>query len=469
MTATLLSRSERQGQLTLLALTLGSGIAILDGSIVNIALRTIGSELDASMAELSWVTNGYLLSLASLVLVGGALGDRSGRRRIYLIGMSVFLIASALCALAQSPSQLIAVRVIQGVGGALLTPGALAIIQSSFRVEDRAPAIGTWAGLSGVAAAVGPFLGGWLVDHGGWRWIFGINIPLCLAVIALTRYAVPESRDPEATGRFDWAGAMLTIGCLAASTYALTAAGAGMYRTAWLAGVAALLAGAGWIWSARRTAHPLVPLALFSSRVFSAANAMTALVYGALGAVFFVVVLQLQVTSGWSALTSGVSALPVTVALMLLSSRAAAIADRIGPRLPMSVGPLLCAAGVLLLLGVGAGTRWWGVLPGIVVFALGLATLVSPLTAAVLRAAPAQRTGVASGVNNAVARAGSLLAVAAVPALAGLSGDAYLDPTAMTHGYRTAMIGCAILLASGGLVSWFGLGAERVPMPVADS
>ena len=222
MTAVLLSRSERQGRLTLLALTLGSGVAILDGSIVNIALRTIGSELNASLAELSWVVNGYLLSLASLVLVGGALGDRLGRRRVYLVGMTVFVLASAACALAQSPTQLIVLRVLQGVGAALLTPGALAIIQSSFGVEDRAPAIGTWAGLSGVAAAVGPFVGGWLVDHGGWRWIFGINIPLCLIVIAVTLYAVPESRNPDAVGRFDWTGAGLTVVALAASTYALT-------------------------------------------------------------------------------------------------------------------------------------------------------------------------------------------------------------------------------------------------------
>lgn len=457
MTAVLLSRSERQGRLTLLALTLGSGVAILDGSIVNIALRTIGGELNASLAELSWVVNGYLLSLASLVLVGGALGDRLGRRRVYLVGMTVFMLASAACALAQSPTQLIVLRVLQGVGAALLTPGALAIIQSSFRVEDRAPAIGTWAGLSGVAAAVGPFVGGWLVDHGGWRWIFGINIPLCLIVIALTLYAVPESRNPDAVGRFDWTGAGLTVVALAASTYALTAAGDGDSHGAWLGGVAALVAGVGWVVSARHTAHPLVPLSLFSSRVFSAANAMTALVYGALGAVFFVVVLQLQVSAGWSALASGLSALPVTIALMLLSSRAASVADRIGPRLPMTIGPLVCAVGVVLLLGVGPGTQWWGVLPGMVVFALGLAALVSPLTAAVLGAAPDQQAGVASGVNNAVARAGSLLAVAAVPALAGLSGEAYQDPTAMTSGYRIAMVACAVLLALGGLVSWFGL------------
>lgn len=460
MSATPLSRAERQGKLTLLALTLGSGIAILDGSIVNIALRTIGTELDATLAELSWVVNGYLLSLASLVLVGGALGDRLGRRRIYLVGMAVFLVASALCALAQTPGQLIALRVVQGVGAALLTPGALAIIQSSFRAEERAAAIGTWAGFSGVSAAIGPFLGGWLIDHGSWRWIFGINVPLCLVVLLLTRYAAPESRDPAVAGRFDWVGATLTVGCLASSTYALTAAGNADATATAIAALVALAMGAGWLWSARRSLNPLVPLSLFSSRTFAAANAMTALVYGAFGAVMFVVILQLQVSAGWSALTSGLSALPLTIALMLLSSRAAAIAARIGPRIPMTVGPLLCAAGTLLLLGVGAGTGWAGVLPGMSVFALGLAALVSPLTAAVLNAAPEQQSGVASGINNAVARAGSLLAIAAVPALAGLSGDAYLDPSAMTHGYRVTMLGCAILLTVGGLVSWFGLREE---------
>jgi hypothetical protein len=280
-------------------------------------------------------------------------------------------------------------------------------------------------------------------------------------VVALTRYAAPESSDPTATGRFDVLGAALTVLTLGAATYALTAsaeAGAVVVVGAW---VVALGAGVTFVVVERHTASPLVPLRLFGSRIFSAANAMTLLVYGALGGVSLFTVLQLQAV-GWSALQAGLSGMPVTLSLLLLSSRAASLSARIGPRIPMTVGPLVCAAGALLLLGVGEGATWWSVLPGMTVFALGLALLVSPLTAAVLAAAPDRFAGVASGVNNAVARAGSLLAVAALPALVGLAGDDYLDVDAMTDGYRAAMLWCAGLLAAGGLVSWFGLGrAER--------
>jgi EmrB/QacA subfamily drug resistance transporter len=472
--AVLLVRGSRRGRVALTAVTVGSGIAILDGSVVNVALKTIGSELDAGLSALQWVVNGYLLALASLVLVGGALGDRWGRRRVYLVGMAWFLVGSALCAVAQTPGQLVAMRVLQGVGAALLTPGALAIIEASFRPEDRAPAIGTWAGLSGVAAAVGPFVGGWLVDNGGWRWIFAINVPLCLLVIVLALWAVPESVG-EVAGRFDVLGAVLTVVALGSLTYALTGA---TEAPRWVfvgSLVLALASAVAFVLVERASAAPLVPLRLFRSRVFSAANAMTLLVYGALGAVTFFLVLQLQVSAGWSALAAGVASLPITVALLLFSSRAAALSARIGPRVPMTVGPLVCAGGVLLLLGVGPGSRWAAVLPGMVVFALGLALLVSPLTAAVLAAAPNRLAGVASGVNNAVARAGSLLAVAALPPLVGMSGTDYLDPGAMTTSYRASMVVCAVLLALGGVVSWFGLGggtsrpSDRAVSPRAEN
>lgn len=455
----LLERGSHRGRAALAGLTLGTGVAILDGSVVNVALRSVGTDLDASLAQLQWVVNGYLLALASLVLVGGALGDRRGRRRTYLVGVVWFATASALCAAAQTPGQLVALRVLQGVGAALLTPGALSLIQSSFRPADRASAIGTWAGFSGVAAALGPLVGGWLVDHAGWRWVFGINIPLCLLVLALTARTVPESHDPDQAGRpFDVAGTVLGAVALGALTAVLTVAatvGAGTLAAGLALSVAA---GAGFVLVERRSTHPLVPLTMFSSRVFSAANAMTLLVYGALGAVTVFVVLQLQ-AAGWSALRAGASALPITVAMMLLSSRAAALAARSGPRLPMTLGPLVCAVGVLLLLRIGRDPGWVDVLPGMVVFALGLAALVSPLTAAVLAAAPEGHSGVASGVNNAVARAGSLLAVAALPAVVGLVGEDYLDPVAMTAGFRAAMLWCAALLVAGGAVSWVGLGA----------
>lgn len=452
-----LDRASTRGRLMLAGITLGSGVAILDGSVVNVALRRIGQDLGASLAQLQWVVNGYLLALASLVLVGGALGDRFGRRRVYLIGVAWFTVASGLCAVAQTPGQLVALRVLQGVGAALLTPGALALIQASFRPEDRAPAIGVWAGMSGIAGAVGPVLGGWIVDTASWRWIFAINVPLCLVVLVLTRCGAPESRDPTAAGRFDVAGAALTVVSLGAATFALTAsteAPVGLVTAAYAVAAAAAV---GFVVVEWRSAHPLVHLGLFRSRVFSAANGMTVLVYGALGAVSLFTVLQLQ-AAGWSALEAGLSTLPITLALLLLSPSAATLSMRIGPRVPMTLGPFTCAAGTILLLWVGRDATWLHVLPGMVVFALGLALLVSPLTAAVLAAAPDRFAGVASGVNNAVARAGSLLAVAALPALVGLAGDEYLDVDAMTSGFRGAMVWCAALLTAGGVVSWFGLG-----------
>ena len=461
MPATLLRRSETSGRLTLAALTLGSGIGILDGSVVNIALKPLGTDLGADLAALQWVVNGYLLALASLVLVGGAIGDRLGRRRVYLVGMAVFAVGSALCALAPGVGWLIAFRVAQGVGAALITPGALAIIQASFVPQDRAAAIGTWSGVSGIASAVGPFVGGWLLEHAGWPAIFWINVPLCVIVIVVCLRYAPESSDPQAGAGFDVLGAVLSVVALAALTYALTAAGG---VDSWVAGTVAALAAIGFWLRQRAAAFPLVPLSLFADRTFSTSNMMTFLVYGAMGAVFFLLALQLQTSVGWTPLIAGVATLPVTVALMLLSSRAGVLATRIGPRIPMTVGPLLCAAGVALLSGIAPGTTYLtGVLPGITVFALGLALLVAPLTATVLAAAPMALSGTASGVNNAVARAGSLLAVAALPAVVGLSGRDYDDPIALTAAHHAAMWWCAGALAVGGLISWFGLPRGAAP------
>lgn len=456
-----LRRSERAGRLTLAALTLGSGISILDGSVVNIALKTIGDDLNAELDALQWVVNGYLVALASLVLVGGALGDRLGRRRVYLAGMVVFAVGSALCALAPGVGWLIAFRVLQGVGAALVTPGALAIIQAGFAPEDRAAAIGTWSGVSGIASAVGPFVGGWLLEHAGWPSIFWLNVPLCVIVIVVCLKFAPESSNPEAGERFDLAGALLSVVALAAVTYALTAAGGG---ESWIAGGIGVAAAVGFVLRQRAAATPLVPLRLFSDRTFTTSNLMTFLVYGAMGAVFFMLALQLQISVGWSPLIAGVATLPVTLALMLLSSRAGALSQRIGPRIPMTVGPLLCAVGVALLSGIGPGTTYVrGVLPGLTLFALGLALLVAPLTATVLAAAPQTMSGTASGVNNAVARAGSLLAVAALPAVVGLSGRAYADPVALTAAHHAAMLWCAAALGLGGVISWFGLPGPGTP------
>lgn len=457
-----LRRGTRAGRGALAAVTLGSAMALLDGTVVNLAVPTIGRELGASLAQVQWVVNGYLLSLAALILVSGALGDRVGRRRVYVVGIALFALASLACAVAQDPTQLILARVIQGVGGALLTPGALAVIQASFAAEDRAAAIGTWAGTSGIATALGPFVGGFLLDHGGWRWIFAINLPIAAAVLLLVWRFVPESRNPRASGGLDGVGAVLTVAGLGLLTWGLIGASDGPLGRTVLGCCGGLALLAGFTAYERRAPRPLVPMDLFGSGVFSAANGMTFLVYGALGAVMFFLVVQLQVSSGFSPMASGLASLPVTAALFALSSRAAALGQRIGPRVPMTVGPLVCAVGVAMMSGVGAGTRYWtGVFPGMVLFALGLAALVSPLTAAVLAAAPDRLAGTASGINNAVARAGSLLAVAALPPLVGLTGDAYADPAAFTAGYRPAMLACAALLAGGGIVSWFGLAGTR--------
>ncbi len=463
-----LELASTRGRLTLVTVIVGSGIALLDGTVVNIALRRIGADLDASLVELQWITNGYLLSLASLILVGGALGDRLGRRRVYVVGVAGFAVGSALCAFAQSPGQLVLFRVLQGAAAALLTPGALALIQSSFRREDRPAAIGTWAGFSGIAAALGPFLGGFLVDSVGWRWIFAINLPLCALVLLLAR-SVPESRDTsnQARGhRFDVPGALTAVVALGATTYLLTS-----WRTLepplLLVGiVTALAATSAFLWLERRPGA-MAPLSLFASRVFAAANLMTLLVYGALGAVLFFLVLQLQVSTGYDPITAGIATLPLPLVMLLLSRRLSVLAHAAGPRLPMTLGPIVCGLGTFLLRDVGEGSSYWtGVFPGVLVFSLGLAALVSPLTVAVLAAAPDRNAGVASGVNNAVARTGSLLAVAALPALVGLAGQDYENSAALTEGHYRAMVIASGMLGLGGVVSWFGLrGVGRPEQP----
>ena len=437
----------------LAAATLGSGMALLDSTVVNVALRRIGEELDAGLADLQWISNGYLLSLASLILLGGSLGDRYGRRKIFVIGVIGFALASLACGLAPTASVLIAARVLQGVAAALLTPGSLAMIQGAFVRDDRARAIGTWSGLGSVATAIGPFLGGWLVQYASWRWVFLINLPIAAVTLFAARH-VPETRDEEAVAGFDVLGAVLGSLGLAGITYALIE-WTTLPQVALVAGLVGVAAGVGFVVQERRSPHPMMPPKLFGARQFSAANAMTLLTYAALGAVMFFLVLQLQVVSGFDALTAGLSTLPVTVMMIFLAGRGGALAAHIGPRLPMTVGPLLCAVGTLLLSRVGTSVNYWlDVALPLVVFGLGLATLVAPLTATVLAAAPDHNAGIASGINNAVARAGSLLAVAALPLLVGLSGDDYQNPTAFGTGYRAAMFWCAGLLAAGGVLSF---------------
>jgi EmrB/QacA subfamily drug resistance transporter len=438
------------GRWVLTTTVLGSGLVFIDGTVVNVALERIGTELGAGFTGLQWTVNAYTLTLASLILLGGSLGDHLGRRRVFIIGVVWFALASLACGLAPDIGTLIAARALQGVGGALLTPGSLALISASFHGPDRAAAVGAWSGLGGIAGAVGPFLGGWLVEW-NWRAVFLINLPLAAVIVAIALRHVPESRDPDSAPGLDVTGTVLAVAGLGALTYGLTGLGERGSDPLLLGAVAVgVLALVAFVVVERRSAHPLVPPALFANVTFSAANAATMLIYGALGAVFLLLVLQLQTVAGFSPLAAGTALLPVTAVMLVSSARAGALAGRIGPRLPMTVGPLVSAAGVLLLLRVDETTTWLvDVLPAMVIFGAGLALTVAPLTATVLDAAPDRYAGSASGVNNAVARAAGLLAVAVVPGLAGISGDDYTDPAAFGAGFRMAMlIGAGLLVAA---------------------
>jgi EmrB/QacA subfamily drug resistance transporter len=452
----------------LLATVLGTGIAFLDATVVNVALPTIGEELDAGITSLQWVVNAYTLTLSGFLLLGGSLGDHYGRRRVFVTGVVWFAVASLLCGLAPSDEALIAARALQGIGGALLTPGSLAIIEASFRREDRGPAIGAWSGLGGVAAAVGPFLGGWLVQAVSWRLIFLINLPLAAVVVWVSLRHVPETRDPGATGRLDWPGAALAAVGLAGVVYALTEGPAEGWTSpvilaTGLGGVAALAAFLAW---ERRTPAPMLPLDLFASRQFSAANAVTFVVYGALASSLFLLPIQLQRVVGYSPLASGVALVPVTVLMLALSARSGRLAARIGPRLPMTLGPLLVAAGFALFTRIDQGASYAvDILPASLVYGFGLVLTVAPLTATVLAAAPAEHAGVASAVNNAVARTAGLLAVAVLPVAAGLSGADALESARFADGFRAAMTIAAVLCAGGGLLSWLTI---RNPEPEAE-
>lgn len=443
-----------RGRWVLLATVLGSSTALLDSTVVNVALPVLGRDLGADFAGLQWTVSGYTLSLAGLVLLGGSLADRYGRRRVFLLGTVWFAVASALCATAPTVEVLVLARVLQGVGAALLTPASLALLQASFVPADRGRAIGAWSGLDGVAAAVGPVVGGLLVQV-SWRLAFLLNLPLCVAVFLVARRHVPESSDPSAAGGVDVAGAALAALGLAGLTYGLI--GLGGPASAAVLGLA--LAGGTLLLAAfaaveRRSRSPMLPLEIFTSRQFTATNVVTLAVYAALAGVFLLLVVQLQVVGGYSPVAAGSALLPVTGLMLALSSASGALAARIGPRLQMSAGPALCGVATLLLSRVGPHPRYLtAVLPGVVLFGLGLAATVAPLTVTVLAAAADRYAGIASGVSNAVARTAGLLAVAALPPLAGISGADYTDPARFAPGFRTAMLLCAGLLLAGGVVA----------------
>jgi EmrB/QacA subfamily drug resistance transporter len=446
---------EASGRWVILAAVLGSGLAMLDATVVNAALPALGSDLGAGIDGLQWTLNGYTLTLASFILLGGSLGDRFGRRRVFSIGTVWFAVASLLCGIAPSIEVLVAARALQGVGGALLIPGSLALIGALFQGEERGRAIGIWSGLGGIAGAIGPFVGGWLIASVGWRWIFLINIPLAAAVVFVAQRHVPETRDAGASKSLDLGGAIVGALGLAGLTYALVQAGEHGFTLANLiAGAVGAVALLGFVVVERRSRHPMLPMGLFASPRFSAANAVTFLVYAALGGFVFLLVMHLQIVGGFSPLAAGAALLPITALLFLLSGPVGALSERIGPRLPMTAGPALSAVGLVLMLRIGANPSYLtDVLPAVVVFGLGVSLIVAPLTATVLGAAESRFAGIASGVNNAVARAASLLAVAVLPLAAGLRGDDYQRPDVFAAGFHIATLVCAGLLAAGGLLA----------------
>jgi EmrB/QacA subfamily drug resistance transporter len=443
------------GRWVVAATVLGSGIAALDGTVVGIALPAIGRDFHVGVASLQWVVNGYTLTLAGLLLLGGSLGDRFGRRRMFTAGTIWFALASLLCGLAPNADVLVAARGLQGVGAALLTPGSLAILQASFAEGDRSKAIGAWSGLGGIATAIGPFLGGWLISAVSWRLVFFINLPLAAVVVFIAGRHVPESADPSA-GRIDGTGAAAITATLVGLTYGLIEGPArGWTDPTVVTGlVASVVLLAVFVYVERRRSSPLLPLDIFRSKQFTAANAVTFIVYAALSGVLFLLPVVLQISSGYSPLLAGSALLPVTAIMLAFSSYSGALAARIGPRPQMTIGPFVIAAGLVMLVRVGTnGSYLTHVLPAMLVFGLGLAINVAPLTATVLAAVPAEHAGVASAVNNDVARTGGLIAVAILPAAAGITSATFADPQQLGHGFHVAVLIAAAACVFAGLLA----------------
>jgi EmrB/QacA subfamily drug resistance transporter len=438
------------------ATVLGSGIAFLDSTVVNVALPAIAEDFDSNVSSLQWTVDAYLVTLTALLLFGGSVGDIYGRRKTFIGGLIGFTLASVACAAAPNVAVLAVGRALQGVGGAFLVPGSLAIIGATFAPDQRSRAIGTWSGLGGVASALGPFVGGYLVDSVSWRFVFFINVPLAIVALWVTTKYVPETRSPVHVPP-DVIGAVLASIGLALSCW-------GLIEQQPVATVLGLLTLAMFVIVEGRREHPMLPLTLFQNPQFTGANLTTLAVYAALGGAFFFLVIELQLGLGYSALEAGASLLPVTAMMLLLSARAGALAQRIGPRLPMTIGPIVVAVGMLLFTRVEPGASYFtSVLPAALVFGLGLATTVAPLTSTVLAAADESDLGIASGVNNAVARLAGLLAVAVLPTAVGL--ETTLPPGELTDKVHTALIWSAAVAAVGGVVAFLTVRTGRTVQP----
>ena len=408
--------SSAAGKWILAATIIASSMTFIDGTVVNVALPVLQEKLNANQAQAQWIVESYALTLSALILVGGALGDKYGRRKIFNFGIIVFTISSVVCGLVSDINQLIFARAAQGIGAALLVPESLAIISATFDKKHRAKAIGTWSGFTAIAAGFGPLLGGWLVDNVSWRWIFYINVPLAVAVLLISFWKVPETRDDEATGNLDWTGAILAIAGLGGIVYGLTEANNLGFRNpqVFVSLIIGGLALGGFIITEKRRANPMMPLGLFKSKTFTGANLLTLFLYAALGGILFFLPFNLIRVQGYSATAAGAALIPFVLTMFLLSRLAAGLVDRFGAKTPLVAGPIAAGIGFWLFSFAPTNSEnyWTDFFPAIMVMSLGMVASVAPLTTTVMGAVEERRAGIASGINNAVSRTASLLAIA---------------------------------------------------------